>query len=1439
MENRLGSLRMLVPVFLIVILLFIGFVLSSEQQNNVKQNVSVLIGKTFSENSIYNLSLGNNRVSSFSLDGNFKAGTIAEVYLVNNNSRYMVLDSLSNFDAVNLSSDISSSLNDIFLANLSYGMHPSPALVGSMIDFYISSKILRDDLDYEHVCTRWDYIDQEKCFGNSECCLFLGLESYGEWNSSFGVSSSDALESNASAILYYFDYNLSSDSPYALVYNSENVSLPAVFYDSYSFSNACVDSCMLNELAGSDYKLNIVVDSGEIYLDKAEYSVFSNRLGVMSSNENSTLNLTWGDALGFTTAYVLHSLTFMANFSNTSSLPILNAQCNISYSDGVSANMSYSSSTSVYYHIRNFSISGNYSYNASCNKSEYGTLNEAGNITIETPNPGFSSTDLSNPGTSTSLVWADYNNDDWWDLVYTGSNGRYMYRNSNGALSADSTYSFDRVQDGSIGFADIDNDGDLDMGLTGIQSTTRMAKIYGNNGSSLNEIQNLTQGADLSSLVFLDMNWDGYTDIIQQGKVSGTTRNFTIYQNNVNSFVQNSFKTGINYGSISWINNLGTNYLVITGSTSTAASGALLNISSLNNFNLNFYQNLTRRYYSTSAVADLDNDGDLDIIVSGSSTSATTYLAEIYYWNGSSFNLNQTLPYGLIYPSMSVGDINNDGRIDFVLTGQNGSNQLSVYINNGSNFVDNGNYSIEPISSSSIAMFDYDNDGDLDLAISGNSLAKLYTNNVSSITRNYAPNAPTSFQSSFNNGQLSLSWGNGSDDITPTLGLYYNLRVGTLPNGNDVVSGKYSTSSNPTQGYLGNMMQAKNYTLNLTNEKTYYWQIQTIDGGLKSSSWSSVQEYTPNDCVIPSNSDWLVNATCTKANQVLYINGSINITKSLQLFNVTLLMNNSDNTKGIYLKNGSLIINDSIIKSNNQNTFSFFINQSTSFSIYKSYLNDSLGLEINASNVNLNKIYLKNNSYAVYLHGSNISIADSVIQNNKMDITNFGDNNNLTNVTFDTKIVSAGSLYVKYYLEAYVTGEYGENVSSVNITGYNNNSEIIDSKLTNTNGYAKLSLIGYIANISDISYNNYTVQFRKNLLVTQNISINMSSNQARRITMDTSDIPITDGFDSELTTDFSIVNDLENVSNARVGKNNLGQISWLVPINVSGLNLTRLIQISYNSISLDSASAPRINYSANLTLFNLTYAFNPTILKNNIICSECTILNYSNSNLTFNTTGFSVYNTTSNSKLSLSYSNNVNQRPTLNEKIFFYANYTNYTSDISINGTNINCSIQFGDAFTNMTFNTTLFVYQFNKTFSSSGTYYYNISCDGTNRGYEMINLSSSITIKVNSSLFEVDSRQSLEGLYKWSSLVIDDIDNDNYKDIILSGQTEDSSDTEVTYWYFNNNSLFNLTYSGLIKNLTMTSISLEDYDKDGDLDAFINGYDGTSGNSFLILKND
>ncbi len=95
-----------------------------------------------------------------------------------------------------------------------------------------------------------------------------------------------------------------------------------------------------------------------------------------------------------------------------------------------------------------------------------------------------------------------------------------------------------------------------------------------------------------------------------------------------------------------------------------------------------------------------------------------------------------------------------------------------------------------------------------------------------------------------------LSWGSGSDAITPTRQLQYQVRVGTVSNGHDVISGKVA-SPNYADRMMPNGQSRQRLVNRLACGATYYWGVKTVDTGLRLSSESAEQTLTiGSDCLV-------------------------------------------------------------------------------------------------------------------------------------------------------------------------------------------------------------------------------------------------------------------------------------------------------------------------------------------------------------------------------------------------------------------------------------------------------------------------------------------------------------------------------------------------------------------------------------------------------------
>jgi DNA-binding beta-propeller fold protein YncE len=202
-----------------------------------------------------------------------------------------------------------------------------------------------------------------------------------------------------------------------------------------------------------------------------------------------------------------------------------------------------------------------------------------------------------------------------------------------------------------------------------------------------------------------------------------------------------------------------------------------------------------------TAWGDFDNDGDLDVVVSG--TDGTNNQIRVYesYGNGS-FNSTAVnvaaANSGLKDGDVAFGDYDNDGDLDVLVNGTDGTNnQLRVYKNNG-----NGTFNttaVEVAGTNSglkqggVAWGDYDNDGDLDVLVSGtdgtNNQLRVYKNKGDGTFDSTAVNV-----AGVNSGlkQGGVAWGdfdqdgdvdvlvNGTDGTNRQLRVYKNNGDGTF-----------------------------------------------------------------------------------------------------------------------------------------------------------------------------------------------------------------------------------------------------------------------------------------------------------------------------------------------------------------------------------------------------------------------------------------------------------------------------------------------------------------------------------------------------------------------------------------------------------------------------------------------------------------------------------
>lgn len=459
---------------------------------------------------------------------------------------------------------------------------------------------------------------------------------------------------------------------------------------------------------------------------------------------------------------------------------------------------------------------------------------------------------------SSATAWGDYDNDGDLDLLISGDIGSYpnsipyaaIYRNEgNNSFTELTDIGISGAYYGSVDWGDYDNDGDLDILLAGrVSEWTDITKVFKNNGDGtfIEQSGIILQEISLCQVEWGDYDNDGYLDILICGYAFSDLV-AKIYRNdgNGNFIEQNGISLKkLKYSAIAWgdYDNDGDLDLVISG----------FNLSNFTRIYNNEGNNVFTALIDVDLIGikdgsvvwgDYDNDQDLDLLVVGNeSTYDNLPVAKLYKNEGQNI-FTEIEGLNLIGTSYSGsaewGDFNNDGWLDILITGYNGSR---LYRNNTNNTFTQINESDFLSSVYASASGDFDNDGDLDIFMIGTSESGLFRNNTTIVNQEAYP--PENLNASQINDTVWFSWDKSNAGSTPQDGLSYNIRIGTSPGACNI----QSPMALSDDGFrlipdLGNAQQNTNKKCILP-PNTYYWSVQAIDHTYQGSEWSIEQIYT-------------------------------------------------------------------------------------------------------------------------------------------------------------------------------------------------------------------------------------------------------------------------------------------------------------------------------------------------------------------------------------------------------------------------------------------------------------------------------------------------------------------------------------------------------------------------------------------------------------------
>lgn len=472
---------------------------------------------------------------------------------------------------------------------------------------------------------------------------------------------------------------------------------------------------------------------------------------------------------------------------------------------------------------------------------------------------------------SPAIAWGDYDNDGKIDLMITGKADvplSRLYRNTGNSFEdkSDQLPGLPQVSNGAIAWSDYDNDGRLDLMLTGVTETNGavsgyITRLYHNTGNGFEDKTNLIPGqpqAGNGSVAWSDYDNDGRADFLLTGKTASGLIS-KLYHNTGTGFEdKTNLIPGIPAVQLSAAafgdyDNDGRADLMLTGIIQSNNNPYISRLyhntgSGFEDVSTDELPDLVGMAAGSVQWSDFDNDGRLDLLLTGTN-GGTRYTTRLYHNTTYGFEDDSHFA-GIYFSAAAFADFDNDGLKDLIFTGATTAGYSSkLYRNTGRNFTDVSALvpDLPQIATSAVGWADYDNDGKLDLLMTGytvsGSVLKLYHN--TSPTANTSPVSPTGLNSLVSNGSVQLNWNLSTDAQTPQPGLQYNIYVSDVPGAVNTLS----PLADNTTGYrrvvqLGNCQVPGFSITGLQPAKTYYWSVQAIDGAFAGSPFATEQQFT-------------------------------------------------------------------------------------------------------------------------------------------------------------------------------------------------------------------------------------------------------------------------------------------------------------------------------------------------------------------------------------------------------------------------------------------------------------------------------------------------------------------------------------------------------------------------------------------------------------------
>ena len=476
-------------------------------------------------------------------------------------------------------------------------------------------------------------------------------------------------------------------------------------------------------------------------------------------------------------------------------------------------------------------------------------------------------------GPAAAVEWADYDNDGDLDLIVTGIGGDFVpgqsfpfftrttvYRNNGDDTFSANISTLPEASSAAAKWLDFDGDGDTDLVLSGYDDAP-FTTIFENRGNG--QFQNTF--ADLIDLIsgsidVGDYDNDGDQDILHIGRNgSSFTR---IYRNDGDGefAIVDPDLAQVAAGDAAFVDydNDGDLDIFLSGLDFAEQAATILYRNDDGQF-VDAGAGFPQLFSSAADFGDVDNDGDLDVVLTGvpnEFAEAESYILENL--GDGSFQDAGFDGISVFNGEAAFGDHDNDGDLDLLIAGVSSvfspQELIELYENDGAGqFTPVANTGL-PRGIQIFRWGDYDNDGDLDLVAIGDPFTdedgdgeddssnvpdtQIFRNTT--ISTPAIPGAPDNLTASASSdGLVTFSWDAPSDASGPVT---HNLRVGTEPGAGDIVA----AMNDPQLGTRlvaasGNVDLNTEWTIEGLPEGSYYWSVQAITSSGQATAFAAEQ----------------------------------------------------------------------------------------------------------------------------------------------------------------------------------------------------------------------------------------------------------------------------------------------------------------------------------------------------------------------------------------------------------------------------------------------------------------------------------------------------------------------------------------------------------------------------------------------------------------------